>query len=94
MPNTEGSYIYSCPMPEEKKFTLPEPFNPPKGYIELGPDVQNLIDTIEKQREEIVFLKHQAEAFKQAIELLKSYMTEKQLLSISYMAKLLTEEKK
>jgi hypothetical protein len=48
--------------------------------------IQSLIDTIAKQQNEI-------EAYKSAILLMKGYMTEKQLLSLSYMAQLLTEGK-
>ena len=75
----EGTYVYACPLPPMDEKSAPV-------YPVVYPDVQSLIDTIAKQREEI-------EAYKSAITLMKGYMTEQQLLSLSYMAQLLTEGK-
>jgi hypothetical protein len=83
----EGTYVYACPVPDEcGGVTITStPFGPKTTLIETD-EYQRLIDLVAEQRKEI-------EAYKAAIMLMKGYMTEKQLLSLSYMAKLLTEEK-
>lgn len=88
----EGSYIYSCPIPDERGL------NKPKGpAITMYPDqdyVQGLINTVAMQREEIEVLTQQVDAYKQVIALMKKFMTEEQLLALSVMAEVLTKEKK
>lgn len=89
---TEGTYVYACPMPDHND--LQGGPIPTTGVITISTpsmltdqdQIQSLIDTIAKQQNEI-------EAYKSAILLMKGYMTEKQLLSLSYMAQLLTEGK-
>jgi hypothetical protein len=93
---TEGTYIYSCPMPDHNELpgisgviTISTP-----SMLTDQDQIQSLIDTVAAQQEEIEYLKLQVEICKQAIALARSYMTPQQLESLRYMAQLLRDEKK
>jgi hypothetical protein len=96
---TEGTYIYSCPMPDHN--TLQGGPIPSTGVITISTpimltdqdQIQSLIDTVASQQEEIEYLKLQVEICKQAIALARSYMTPRQLESLGYMSQLLRAPK-
>jgi hypothetical protein len=76
---TEGTYVYACPVPDERTEIRPD--------YDSRLSMQSMLDTIAAQRQEI-------EALKKSIALACSYLTVTQLESLRYMLQLLTEEKK
>lgn len=89
---TEGTYIYSCPMPDHN--TLQGGPIPPTGVITISTpsmltdqdQIQSLIDTVAKQQNEI-------EVLKKALNMALAYISEDAREQLSFVASAIRNSK-